>query len=255
MLKRCWSARWYILLGLITFIITLALTTPLHFVWRYIEPQLQGMPIQVTQVRGSLWHGRMQIDIPELAVLGSIQGKWQLEFLPLLTGSANIKLNLDGQDLRLELPVSIDSSVITIENGEGFLQLAALNPLLQQQSGSAQGEVELQRLNSQINWQEQQIQSIDGRLTYSGGKISLLVDGNPVKAEMPALVGWLSMQDERAIVDILTLQEESLLQGYIQPDGWAGLSLKRRFLDVIGQQWPAKAEADTVIFEVSQKVM
>ncbi len=255
MLKRCWQARWYILLGLITFIITMALTTPLHFVWRYIEPQLQGMPVQISQVRGSIWQGHMQVKVPQLTVLGNIDGSWQLEFLPLLTGKAKLKLKLESQDVRLLVPLTITTNALIIERADGFLQLDILNPLLQQQRGSAEGEVELQQLSSKINWREQRIQTLSGRLSYSGGDISLLVDNRPVRAKMPALVGWLAMQEERAIIDILTTEDDSLLQGYLQPDGWAGLSLKRRFLDVIGQEWPAKAEADTVIFEVSQKVM
>lgn len=255
MLKRCWQARWYFLLGLITFIITMALTTPLHFVWRYLEPQLQGVPVQISQVRGSIWQGHAQVRIPQLSVLGSINSSWQLEFFPLLTGKAKVKVKLEGADVRLILPLTITTNTLSIERADGFLQIDSLNPLLQQQRSSAEGDVELQQLSSIINWREQQIQTLSGRLAYSGGEISLLVDGKPVRAEMPALVGWLSMQEERAIVDLSTINDESLLQGYLQPDGWAGLSLKRRFLDVIGQEWPAKAEADTVIFEVSQKVM
>lgn len=255
MLKRCWQARWYVLLGLITFIITMALTAPLHVVWRYVEPQLQGMPVQINQVRGSIWQGHMQVKIPQLTVLGDINGSWQLEFFPLLMGKAKLKLKLEGQDVRLLLPLTVTANTLLIERADGFLQIASLNPILQQQRSSAEGEVELQQLSSLVNWREQRIQTLSGRLTYTGGEISLLVDNKPVRAEMPALIGWLSMQEERAIVDISTVEDESLLQGYLQPDGWAGLSLKRRFLDVIGQEWPAKAEADTVIFEVSQKVM
>lgn len=255
MLKRCWQVRWYILLGLITFIITMVLTAPLHFIWRYIEPQLQGLPVQISQVRGSIWQGRMQVQVPQLTVLGGIEGRWQLEFLPLFMGKAKLKLNLDGKDVRLLLPVILDSKTLTIEQGEGFLQIDALNPLLQQQRSSAEGTVDLQQFSTQVHWRDQRIQSLSGRLAYSGGGISLLVDNKPVSAEMPALIGLLAMTEERAVVDISTIENESLLQGYLQPDGWAGLSLKRRFLDVIGQEWPAKAEADTVIFEVSQKVM
>ena len=128
MLKRCWRARWYILLGLITFIITLALTTPLHFVWRYLEPQLQGMPVQINQVRGSIWQGRMQVNIPQLSVLGNIDGSWQLEFFPLLVGKAKLRLNLEGQDVRLVLPVTFTATTLTIERADGFLQLNSLNP-------------------------------------------------------------------------------------------------------------------------------
>lgn len=255
MLKRCWQARWYLLLGLITFIITMALTTPLHFVWRYIEPQLQGLPIKVSQVSGSIWQGRMQMRITPLPVLGEINGRWQLDFWPLFLGKAQLELTLEGQDIQLLLPMTLSGEQLTIKRADGFLEISSLNPLLKQNNGSAEGEVELQQLSSEINWREQQVKTLSGRLSYSGGDISLLVDGKPVRAEMPALIGWLSMQEERAIIDVLTTEDEELLQGYLQPDGWAGISLKRRFLDVIGQEWPAKAEADTVIFEVSQKVM
>lgn len=255
MLKRCWQARWYILLGLIIFLVTLALTTPLHFVWRYLEPQIEGLPVEVSQIRGTIWQGRAQLKIQQLPVLGPIDSQWQLQFLPLLTGQAKVLLTLEGQDIRLVLPTTLGSNTITIERADGFLELSSLNPLLSKQRSSASGGVELQQLRSEINWREQRIQTLSGRLTYSGGNISLLVDNKPVSSELPALIGWLSMDGERAIVDVLTMEDDSLLQGYLQPDGWAGLSLKRRFLDVIGQQWPAQAEADTVIFEVSQKIM
>src|SRR5690554_7246293 len=84
MLKRCWQARWYILLGLITFLVTLALTTPLHFIWRYLEPQIGGLPVEVSQIRGTIWQGRAQLKIQQLPVLGPIDSQWQLQFLPLL---------------------------------------------------------------------------------------------------------------------------------------------------------------------------
>src|SRR5690554_2650983 len=69
---------------------TLALTTSLHFVWRYLEPQIEGLPVEVSQIRGTIWQGRAQLKIQQLPVLGPIDSQWQLQFLPLLTGQAKV---------------------------------------------------------------------------------------------------------------------------------------------------------------------
>jgi general secretion pathway protein N len=44
-------------------------------------------------------------------------------------------------------------------------------------------------------------------------------------------------------------------KGYVQPDGWAGIRIRRRFLDILGLQWPNNVEAEKVIFEASQKLL
>jgi general secretion pathway protein N len=54
----------------------------------------------------------------------------------------------------------------------------------------------------------------------------------------------------------VTADGDPLGQMYIQPDGWGGVSVLRRAVDIAGQEWPDKqADADTVIFEVSQKFL
>src|SRR5690554_4980098 len=130
MLKRCWQARWNILLGFIIFLVTLALITPLHFVWRYLELQIDGLAVRFSQIRGTIWPGRAQIKIQLLPVLGPIDSQWHLQFLPLLTGQAKVLLTLEGQDIRLVLPTTLDSNTITIERADGFLELSSLIFLL-----------------------------------------------------------------------------------------------------------------------------
>ena len=47
----------------------------------------------------------------------------------------------------------------------------------------------------------------------------------------------------------------SIGSGYVQPDGWAGILIRRRLLDLLGQKWPADVSEEAVIFEVSQKIL
>ena len=55
MLQSIWAARWYLLLGILTFLIVLVVNTPLHFIWQYAEPALGRMPIRIQSPTGTLW--------------------------------------------------------------------------------------------------------------------------------------------------------------------------------------------------------
>ncbi|MFY9178493.1 MAG: type II secretion system protein N [Venatoribacter sp.] len=255
MLKTLWNNRWYWLLGLLTFIFTLVLTTPLHFIWRYVAPYTQNLPVKISKVQGNVWQGKLSLYIPQLRELGELNGRWQLSFLPLLQGKARVNLELEGDDLRLGLPLELTPSQLTLSQAQGYLNLNAIKPMLQKQRGDAEGEVELSGLTAQVLLSPLQIQDLSGLLSYSGGRIALLVDGKPVAATMPRLMGQLGMEQQNARLNLVTEQQESILTGYLQPDGWTGLSIKRRFIDLLGQPWPATVEPDTVVFEVSHKVL
>lgn len=255
MLTRFWAARWYLLLGLLTFLITFILTAPLHFLWRYAAPQLQGLPLRISQVSGTLWQGRMQVEILPLRELGVLNTRWSLAFWPLLTGSAQLQLEAEGADVRLSVPLQISPATLRIDGAEGYLDLQPLQPLLSRQRSSVAGQVELLRLLATVDLGSRQFRALSGRLQYSGGPVSFLVDNKPVNADMPPLIGQLGMEAEQAALQLTTQNGDILLSGYLQPDGWAGMALRRRFIDVLGQPWPASAEADTVIFEVSRKVL
>ncbi len=256
MLKSIWAARWYVVLGLLTFLITLVLTTPLHFVWRHVSPQLSALPVQVQQVNGTLWNGRLQFQVLQLRELGLLDARWELSFLSLLAGQADLRLQVESPDLRLQLPLRVGlDNVLHIDGADGYFDLSPVQPLLQRQRTKVEGQVELSRLLAEVDLSINQFNQLSGQLVYSGGASTFLVDNKPVNATLPMLIGQLGREPERAALDLTTDSGELLLRGYLQPDGWAGIALRRRFLDVLGQQWPAQADADTVIFEVSQKVL
>lgn len=255
MLKTLWSARWYLLLGALTFSITLAVTVPLHFVWRYLEPQLQGLPVQVNQVRGSVWQGKMQLNVLQLPELGTIQGSWQIQPWGLLLGKLQLQLELETSDLRIALPLALKQQQLQVDAGTGYLDFAPLKPIFAREQGSAEGAVELQNLTTTISFNPIKIEQLDGHLTYTGGDVAILIDNKTVRSSMPPLVGQLSKTTRQAQLNTTTTEGISLFDAFIKDDGWAGIIIKRNFIDTLGQTWPMQAEPDDVVFEVSRKVL
>jgi len=81
------------------------------------------------------------------------------------------------------------------------------------------------------------------------------VDGKPVNATLPMLVGKLNKPADNVELSLTTTEGDAIGSGYLQPDGWGGVAIKRRFLDILGQKWPKDVDEETVIFEVSQKLL
>lgn len=250
-----WNARWYLVLGTFVFLLTLIIRAPLHFFWRLIEPQFSGLPLQISQVQGTLWQGSLRFSSPRLADLGTVQGRWELAFLPLFTGTAQLDVSLEGDQVRMAGPVSIRSSRVDLAGLDGYLDLQALHSMLAAQRSSITGTVEVNQLHAQWDLSNAQLVAASGKLTYSGGNIRLLVDNKPISASLPMLLGEITPAADKVLLELTTLESQSVLSGYMQRDGWAGAALRRRFIDLLGQTWPVQAEADSVIFEVSHKLL
>ena len=255
MLKKIWGNRWYLLAASFTFLIALILTAPLHWVWKYVEPKLPPLPLHIEHVQGTVWHGRFITHHPELKSLGTLQGEWQLRVWPLFLGRAELMFTLKNNDLRLQLPISLHPQALHIEHGSGYFDFRPLQPLLAQQHGHAEGNIQLQQFNAHIKYPELSIEHLSGNLFYSGGKIGLLVNSQPVQSQLPNLFGRLHTTEKRSLLDVTTPEDVPIFSAYLQNDGWGGVEVRRNFIDILGQSWPVSAEPDSIIFEVSRKVL
>lgn len=127
--------------------------------------------------------------------------------------------------------------------------------MLRQGGASLQGDFEVSGLNASLDLANKQILDLSGQLTFTGGDVGFPVDGNPIQASLPLLVGKLSREDDKSVLNINTQEGLPIGQAFMQNDGWGGVAIRRRFLDILGQKWPANATEETVIFEVSQKIL
>ncbi|MAD45054.1 MAG: hypothetical protein CMI02_00600 [Oceanospirillaceae bacterium] len=256
MFRAIWAARWYLLLGLFTFIFVLAINTPLHFVWGFVEPQVKRLPVNIHHVNGTLWDGHAKIGVPQMRALGELQARWTLSPLSLLTGAAAVNLQVEGQGLRLQADTRIGmDQQLDIHSASGYLDSAVVAPVLKKNRISVGGNFELSQLSGELNLAQRRFADISGRVVYSGGEVSVPVNNKPVQATMPMVLGNIAMEGNKAVITATTTDNKELLQAYMQPDGWGGVAVRRRFIDALGQEWPNKAEEDTVIFEVSHKIL
>ena len=234
-------------------------TTPIHFLWKYAEPYARDLPVRIQNPTGTLWQGRADVGVPQA---GTIAADWELSPLSLLLGNADLAINAEGENIRLTgaaqatgLYAGLPERVI-IEDLNGYLDSSALAPLLMQARANLDGSFELSRLNADISIADQGINDISGQLVYSGGQLRARVERQSIDTELPMLVANIVMDGPKVTVPVATADGEPLGQLFLQEDGWGGMTVLRRAVDIAGQSWPDKqADADTVIFEVSQKFL
>jgi len=251
-LKAIWSAKWYLIIGLFCYSVFLLLTAPLEFIWPKVQPHIGRLPVQIELVTGTLWQGQARVKIPKV---GKVSGQWDIQLSDLLLGQLAAKVNVQGDELKLEGKVIANQTKVELIDTKAFMSSRYLESVLRQGRSSLTGDFELNKFNAEFSLADKQILTADGRLLFNGGHVSFPVDGKKIDAELPILVGALSKPGDNVELIITNTEGQSIGTGYVQPDGWAGIAIRRRFLDILGQKWPADVEEDKVIFEASQKIL
>lgn len=251
-MKAIWSAKGYILLGLISYAIFAVLTAPLEFIWPKIQPELGRLPVQVEAVTGTIWQGQAQL---RSSKIGSVSASWNIQIGDLFSGNLTALVAVKGNDLKLDGKISTNGDQVELSDTSAFMSSHYLKPLLKQGRSALEGDFELTDFNSRITLSDKQVHSASGRLVFSGGDISFPIDGRNINAQLPILVGNISKPGDNVDLIITDTEGNSIGSGYVQPNGWSGLKIRRRLLDLLGQEWPQDVSEDAVIFEVSQKLL
>ena len=243
------------LLGFLAFLLFLIATAPLHLLWPYVKPQLGKLPVEVRSVVGTVWQARVQIANPQTGVLDL---DWKLQPLSLFSAhpAADIRVQSEQLNANLQLQVS-PSGTVNLSNGDVFLDSALLTPMLRKNRTEISGTLEASQLNVSISsLKPLQIQAVSGRLVYSGGKASFPVNRNTVQADVPMLVAEMALDDKGNLqLPVTNTDREAVSQLFLKTDGWAGVKVYKRLLDLTGQPWNGKEGPDSIVFEVSQKIL
>ncbi len=251
-MKAIWSAKWYLFIGLISYLIFLIVTAPLEYVWPKVQPHVGRLPVQIELVSGTLWQGAARVNIPQV---GKVSGQWDINVSELLTGQLSADVTISGDELKFEGLVRGSADQLEIVDSEAFMSSRYLKSLLRQGRSSLTGDFELNKFNGLFSIKDKQILTADGRLLFSGGDVSFPLDGKKINATLPILVGVIKKPSDNVELVITNTDGQDIGNGYVQPDGWAGIGIRRRFLDILGLKWPAEADAEKIIFEASQKLL
>jgi general secretion pathway protein N len=208
--------------------------------------------VQVEMVNGTLWQGQARVKIPKV---GKVTGQWDIQLAELLSGNLSAQLNVTGDQLKFEGQVIASQQHIELIDSKAFMSSHYLQPMLRQGRASLTGDFELNKFSGLFSIVDKQILAADGRLLFTGGDVSFPIDGKKINANLPILAGVIKKPGDNVELSITNTDGQSIGSGYVQPDGWAGVSIRRRFLDILGQKWPADVAEEAVIFEVSQKIL
>ena len=238
---------WFV--SILAYVIFLLAMLPLNIVYQAVNPKL---PIKVVAVTGTLWNGAVII---KHATTGMLDVQWHLNPASLFIGALSADLKIEGTliNAQTNLVMSLNGDV-SLNDGSAYISSQVLKKPLQQQRVKVQGDIELSNLNLVYNMNDRQTVEASGRLIWMGGDVQYAKGRKTKHATLPMLVADLSNENGELLAAVNTTEGLGLATANLKADGWAGIAIQKRMIDLLGEPWSAKASADSVVFEVSEKV-
>lgn len=240
-----------IIVCVLAYFVFLLVMFPLNVIYKILDPK--GLPVDVLSVSGTLWDGEVTVRHRQA---GQFNAVWTLPAVNVLAGQLSPSLEIKGQAVEAEMDASFNllSGNLTIENGKGYVQSGLVNQFIRASRANIQGDFELSNLNVTVNLQDKTASDVNGRLVWTGGQVKYPKGRKQKTTTMPMLVADLSLVNNEVQASVNTTEGQSVASANIKPDGWAGVAVKKRLIDLVGEPWPNKASADTTVFEVSEKI-
>lgn len=242
--------RWFIAVGILAYIIFLLALFPVSLIQKWILPA--GMPVQVVAATGTLWHADLKLNHPEL---GSIDASWQIKPARLLVGKIAAEVQVKHPEFNLATRVSASpAGIVNLRDVKLFISPVVVNRFIAGQGASMSGDIDLNNAQFSFDLPQRKTLSAEGRIIWQGGRVTYRVGAQSKTAQLPILLGNLHQEAGQLQLSLNTTEGNELATAQVKPDGWAGLAIKRRFIDVVGESWPSTAPADATVFEASHKI-
>lgn len=242
--------RRLIIVGILAYVLFLLALFPINIAYKLIDPK--GLPISVEALSGTLWNGEAVVKQRDL---GRLDVSWELSPASLFIGQFNAQVKAKSQKANFSGEV-VASAAGTVEiiDSKGFLSAELVNQFARRQRANLAGDFELMGLNVIYDVNAKQAQTASGRLVWQGGQVTYPVGRKKKNATMPMLVADISSENGELKALVNTTEGQPVAEANLKTDGWAGVAIKRRLVDLAGEKWMGKADADTTVFEVSEKV-
>lgn len=242
-----------IAVSILAYLLFLVALLPINFVYKLLEPK--GLPVEIIAVEGTLWQGAVTLKHP---YTGQLQAQWDLDVMPLLTGNLAADIQAKGNylDVDANLRANALSRYVSIEGLTGVINETLVNQVIKRTRRTMQGDIELNVQSLEYDFNDKTAHNVTGNIVWLGGEVSYPKGRQIKRTTMPMLVAQLSEQQGKLVVDLNTTEGKGVAQAYLNTDGWGGVSIYKRMLDLINEPWPGgKVTPDDVIFEVSEKVL
>jgi len=244
------SSRKLVVVSILAYFICLLVMFPLNIAYKLIDPK--GLPVKVVSVSGTLWDGQLVV---KQSLIGQTTLNWELFPSALFTGEAKSNFSVKSAQVEGKGDVSVAlNGDITLSQISAYVDSALINKPLRSQRVNVKGDVELIQTNIVFNIKDKQTSFASGRLVWAGGDVQYPKGRSKKSANLPMLIADISSLNGELLAQVHTDDGQNVAKANLKKDGWASIAIQKRMIDLVGEPWPNKASADSVIFEVSEKV-
>ncbi len=237
-----------ILLGLITGLFVLLLFTPAGIISMGLERS--GVDARLLAPSGRVHRGRGQVLI-ESQNWGEVS--WQLQPAGLLRGRLELDFTIHGSGYEAEAKAHVGLRRQFVTGIEGQLSESGLRTLLQPYDIYPSGGFTL--TNGHVEVQRDRLAAVHGDGHWSGGFVRYFLGGQGWTVEFPPLDAHLRLVDGQPLLVVLDPAGDELLDVRLDLDGWAHLRIRYRFIAMAGFPWPDGPAPDTILIELSERVL
>lgn len=178
---------------------------------------------------------------------------WQLRAGALWRGRLEVDLSLRGPGYQAVGQGRLSPNRQSITGIEGRLDETALRALLAPYEIYPSGHLTF--TEGQLTAQRQVLTDAHGDGHWSGGFVRYFLAGQGWSVTFPPLDARLRLVDGQPLLVVLDPAGHELLDLRLDLEGWAHLRVRYRFVAMAGFPWPDGPAPDTILFELSERVL
>lgn len=199
--------------------------------------------------------GRVHRGSGELLIENQNWGEvsWQLRAGGLLRGRLEVDLSLRGTGYQAVGQARLSPDRQSLTGIEGQLSEPALRALLDPYDISPSGDFTF--TEGHLTAQRNALSAVHGDGHWSGGFVRYFLADQGWTVAFPPLDARLRLLDGQPLLVVLDPAGDELLDVRLDLDGWAHLRIRYRFVAMAGFPWPEGPEPDTILFELSERVL
>jgi hypothetical protein len=243
----------YLSLFLLSLMLFLLASLPAEIVWhKGVVPQLKGnnIPVEVLSLNGTIWDGQALVRYQDIESIVN----WDVSILGVLSLELPVALKINSQVGLVDIRASIGLNSIYVELLSADIELAKLTPLFKRQRVKLDGQLVAKDIQFEVV--DNQFKSASGLLSWSGGNITYPAGRQLHERTLPMFKGrlvtktngdiFLGVRDVGASFD--------LIEGLLDIEGSALLTVKRRLLDLSDEAWPQNSQEKDTVFKVKKNI-
>lgn len=242
--------KWCLLIVSSAYLIFILAKLPVQLVLPQLNQLLPKRTVVLSEPRGTIWEGSIDIGISQLGGIGTLSLSWKTKPLGLLLGHLSFDYRLIGVDLKATGDAALKPGGWELVLERGRIGPIWLNKMLKQQGVKIQTPISMTDLLWSFDTADKATLEAQGRLNWPGGLVEVPVGEH----EVPALTGRLTAQSGALYLEVVDkARQRQIMTGELMPTGWMKLTVLKRVLTLVGAAATVN-KPEKVLFKIQQKM-